>query len=348
VIPPYAELHCVSNFSFLRGASHPEELVERAKHQGYAALAVTDECSLAGVVRAHVKAREVGLPLLIGAEFGLHGLFGHPDAPLAPPQRPAGGPRDPKDGRTLNTRATARDARAPPARLVLLAQDREGYGHLSALITRARMRAAKAHYRLHLEDLDGGVPGCVALLVPCPAVATHAAGDDAAPGTPLARLHEQARFVRERFGARAWLAAELLARGHDVPLLGRLREVSRDSGLRLVAAGDVHFHVRSRRGLHDVLAATRLGRPVKELGFALPPNAEQHLRSRLRLTRRWRSPRTARSRSTRCATSTRRRSSPRGTRRPRGFGSWPSRAPRSATPTGCPTRSARRSSTSSR
>jgi error-prone DNA polymerase len=89
--------------------------------------------------------------------------------------------------------------------------------------------------------------------------------------------------VRERFGARAWLAAELLARGHDTSLLGRLREVSRDAGLPLVAAGDVHFHVRSRRSLHDVLAATRLGRSVKELGFALPPNAEQHLRSRLRL-----------------------------------------------------------------
>jgi error-prone DNA polymerase len=283
VIPPYAELHCVTHFSFLRGASHPEELVDRAKAQGYAALAVTDECSLAGVVRAHVRAKETGLPLLIGAEFGLHGLFGHPDAPVVPPQRPSGGPKDPKDGRTLSTRAAARDSRAPPARLVLLAQDREGYGNLSALITRARMRAAKAHYRLHAEDLDGGVPGCVALLVPCPAVAVHAAGDDAAPGTPLGRLHEQARFVRERFGARAWLAAELLARGHDVPLLGRLREVSKASGLPLVAAGDVHYHLRSRRSLHDVLAATRLGRPVKELGFALPPNAEQHLRSRLRL-----------------------------------------------------------------
>ncbi len=283
MIPPYAELHCVTHFSFLRGASHPEELVERAKAQGYAALAITDECSLAGVVRAHVKAKEVGLPLLIGAEFGLHGLFGHPDPPIAPPRRPGGGPCDPKDGRTLSTRAAARDSRAPPARLVLLAQDREGYGNLSELITRARMRAAKAHYRLHLEDLDDGVPGCIALLVPCPAVATHAAGDEATPGSPLARLHEQARFVRERFGARARLAAELLARGHDMPLLGRLREVSKDSGLPLVAAGDVHFHVRSRRGLHDVLAATRLGRPVKELGFALPPNAEQHLRSRLRL-----------------------------------------------------------------
>ncbi|MEI7446174.1 MAG: error-prone DNA polymerase, partial [Burkholderiales bacterium] len=70
---------------------------------------------------------------------------------------------------------------------------------------------------------------------------------------------------------------------HDVPLLGRLREVSKDAGLPLVAAGDVHYHLRSRRSLHDVLTATRLGRPVKELGFALPPNAEQHLRARLRL-----------------------------------------------------------------
>jgi len=283
MIPPYAELHCVTNFSFLRGASRPEELAERAKAQGYAALAVTDECSLAGVVRAHVKAKEIGLPLLIGAEFGLHGLFGHPDTSVAPPQRPAGGPPDPKDGRTLSTRAVARDSRAPPARLVLIAQNREGYGNLSGLITRARMRAAKAHYRLLPEDLDGGVPGCVALLVPCPAVATHASGDEAAPGSPIARLREQARFVRERFGARAWIAAELLARGHDAPLLARLREVSKDAGLPLVAAGDVHYHLRSRRSLHDVLVATRLGRPVRDLGFALSPNAEQHLRSRLRL-----------------------------------------------------------------
>jgi len=283
VIPPYAELHCVTHFSFLRGASRPEELVDRAKAQGYAALAVTDECSLAGVVRTHVRAKETGLPLLIGAEFGLHGLFGHPDAPVVPPQRPSGGPPDPKDGRTLSTRAAPRDSRAPPARLVLLAQDREGYGNLSALITRARMRAAKAHYRLLAEDLDAGVPGCVALLVPCPAVATHAAGDEASAGTPLGRLHEQAHFVRERFGTRAWLAAELLARGQDAPLLARLREVSKGAGLPLVAAGDVHYHLRSRRSLHDVLVATRLGRPVKELGFALPPNAEQHLRSRLRL-----------------------------------------------------------------
>ena len=92
--------------AFLRGASHPEELVDRAKAQSYAALALTDECSLAGVVRAHLQAKATGLPLLIGAQFGLHGLFGHPHTAVEPAsQRPAGGPPDAKDGRTQNTRA---------------------------------------------------------------------------------------------------------------------------------------------------------------------------------------------------------------------------------------------------
>ena len=65
----YVELHCLSNFSFLRGASHPEELVARAVELGYTALAITDECSVAGVVRAHVQAKASGLKLLLGAEF---------------------------------------------------------------------------------------------------------------------------------------------------------------------------------------------------------------------------------------------------------------------------------------
>jgi error-prone DNA polymerase len=68
-IPAYAELFCLSNFFFLRGASQPEELVERAHGLGYSAIAITDECSMAGVVRAHVKAKELGLRLLSGAQF---------------------------------------------------------------------------------------------------------------------------------------------------------------------------------------------------------------------------------------------------------------------------------------
>ena len=69
----YAELHCISNFTFLRGASHPHELVKRASELNYSALAITDECSLAGVVKAHVAAIDCGLKLIIGSEFRLDG-----------------------------------------------------------------------------------------------------------------------------------------------------------------------------------------------------------------------------------------------------------------------------------
>ena len=69
MFPSYAELHCLTNFTFLRGASHSEELVVRASKLGYSALAITDECSLAGVVRAHVAAKEAGLKLIIGTEL---------------------------------------------------------------------------------------------------------------------------------------------------------------------------------------------------------------------------------------------------------------------------------------
>src|SRR6188508_1080282 len=122
----YAELHCISNFTFLRGASHPGELVVRAKELGYAALALTDECSLAGVVRAHVAARAAGLPLLVGSEFRL------------------------VDG----------------LRFVALATSRTGYGALARLITKGRRAAPKGQYRLARADLDAGLPECLALWLP--------------------------------------------------------------------------------------------------------------------------------------------------------------------------------------
>src|ERR1700722_11361222 len=99
----YAELHCVTNFTFLRGASHPQEMVEQAALLGYTALAITDECSVAGVVRAHVAAKGKPLKLLIGAEFRLQcGL-----------------------------------------RFVALAIDRYGYGRLCRVITRGRRAAGE-------------------------------------------------------------------------------------------------------------------------------------------------------------------------------------------------------------
>ena len=223
VLPAYAELHCLSNFSFLRGASHAEELVGRAAGLGYAALALTDECSLAGIVRAHVAAKAARLKLIVGSEVRL------------------------EDG----------------LKLVLLAPDRKAYGALCALITAGRRGARKGSYALSRKDLDTDLKGLLALC--------------------LSESEPDARWVGERFPGRGWLAAELHCGPNDAEKLRQLEEISRRSGLPLVAAGDVHMHLRSRRRLQDALAAIRLGKAVGECGHALCPNGERHLRLRARL-----------------------------------------------------------------
>lgn len=236
-LPDYAELHCLSNFSFLRGASHPEELVQRAVELGYGALAVTDECSFAGSVRAHVAAKAVGLKLIHGTEIVL----------------------------------------ADGLKLVLLAQNREGYGNLSALITLARRRAEKGAYRLTRGDLEGfgpsgALPDCLALWVPGPQFDSP---PDPADG----------RWLAQRFPGRSWLAVELHAGPDDRGRLEQLQQLAADCGLPLLAAGDVHMHSRARRPLQDVLTALRLNTTVFAAGHALHPNGERHLRPRLRLAR---------------------------------------------------------------
>ena len=123
----YAELHALSNFTFLRGASHPEELVETAAALGYEALAITDECSMSGIVRAHAAAKEAGLKkLIIGSEFRL----------------PSG------------------------RKLVALAQNRNGYTALCQLISNARLSATKGSYHLTRRDFENGLPDCLALWIP--------------------------------------------------------------------------------------------------------------------------------------------------------------------------------------
>ena len=231
-LPGYAELHCVSNFSFLRGASHPEELVARAAELGYAALALTDECSFAGAVRAHLAAQEAGIKLVVGTEIVL----------------------------------------ADGLRLVLLAQNRAGYGNLAALVTLGRRRAQKGAYVLTRHDLEGwdggGVPDCLALWI-APADAEEA----------------DARWLAERFAGRAWIAyGRFLAPG-DAAHLERLHALAARLKLPLAAAGDVHMHARARRPLQDVLTALRLRTSVDHAGAALFANGERHLRSRLALSR---------------------------------------------------------------
>src|SRR5688572_18272333 len=122
----YAELHALSNFTFLRGASRPEELVEQAHALGYSALAITDECSVAGAVRAHVAAKECRLRLVIGAELALEcGL-----------------------------------------KLVALATNRHGYGRLTRVITRGRRASEKGTYRLQRIDIENALEDCLILWLP--------------------------------------------------------------------------------------------------------------------------------------------------------------------------------------
>ncbi len=237
-LPTYTELHCLSNFTFLRGASHAEELVARAKALGYSALAITDECSFAGVVRAHVAAKQHGLKLIIGAEVQID------DGP----------------------------------KLVLLATNRESYGHIAMLITRARMRAVKGSYRVTLADLEQNLDHCLALMVPPhphPSLPSEGEG---------ASLHH-ARLLARHFPQRAWIAVELLNGPNDKAHLHTLRELSIQSGLPLVATGDVHMHLRSRKPLQDTLTAIRHGMTLEQAGHRLQPNAEQHIRSRAALAR---------------------------------------------------------------
>ena len=241
-LPDYAELHCLSNFSFLRGASHPEELVAQAVAQGYTALALTDDCSLAGVVRAHLAAKEAGLKLIVGSEM-------------------------------VVTMETTAGPGTGGLRLVFMACNRHGYGNLSALITLARRRAEKGCYSLQRFDLEavspsGAVPDCLVIWLP---------GDSPAP--------EDGCWLAERFPGRAWIAVELHAGPDDAARVEILEALGAASGLPLVAAGDVHMHVKARRPVQDVLTALRLKTTVFDAGYALFPNGERHLRTRLRLSR---------------------------------------------------------------
>lgn len=244
-LPDYAELDCISNFSFLKGASHPDELVRQAAKLGYKAIALADECSLAGVVRAHIETLEHQIHLIIGSRFILD----------------AGSPDE--------------------LQIIALARDPEGYANLSEFITLARTGStAKGHYSVSLRDIRHppqglehlrGLPGCLIIFKPAYCVEPNL-------------LHQQLQRLRLTFPQGFWLGLSLHHRDDDARHIETLGQAAREHDLRLVATGDVHMHARSRQPLHDTLTAIRLGTPVSQCGHALASNAEAHLRSRLRLS----------------------------------------------------------------
>ncbi|MGB6241417.1 MAG: error-prone DNA polymerase [Castellaniella sp.] len=255
-LPDYAELQCASNFSFLEGASTAKELVGRAARLGYAALAITDECSLAGVVRAHVAAKQIGLPLIVGATFRL--TVCETGAVSAADENSVGAQRDIGDAALT---------------LTALARDRDGYGNLCELISLARMRSPKGGYRVTRRDLRlRGLPGCWIILSP----------DYPADETIL---DEQIRWAKAVFDDRLRVALTLHAQALDDIHGGRVARAAARHDVPLVATGWPLMHARSCKPLQDVMTAVRLGKTVHECGYALQPNAERHLRSRLRLAR---------------------------------------------------------------
>ena len=262
--PAYAELHCLSDFTFLRGASSAAQLFERARACGYQALAITDECSLAGIVRAFEASRNTGVPLIVGSEFRL------------------------VDG----------------TRFVLLVQDQAGYEALCSLITTGRRAAGKGCYRLTREDfarhgLDLSGLLCLWLPSPHPDEVQVDAPDEqqadvldglradgtvdeapAVPGSVEDRLSlERAAWVRRTF-PHAWLAVELHRDRDDAAVLRHLLALAKRTGLTPVACGDVHMDLKRRRALQDTLTALRHRRPLTEAGGWLFRNGERHLRRR--------------------------------------------------------------------
>lgn len=244
VLPDYAELQCVSHYTFLRGASAPEELVERAATLGYRALAIADECTLAGVVKAHIAAKEAGLQLLIGSQMTV----------------------TPEDG-------------SAPFDLLILAMNRNGYGNLSELITVARRRAEKGKYLVRPRDIATppadlaalrGLPDCQLILLP-------------RYGAPVGELARPAAWLLQQAPGRARIALTLHFRSKDDTHKANVYAIAKQYGLPVVATGDVVMHVRSCKPLQDTMTAIRHGIPVAKCGWKLAPNAEQHLRSRVRL-----------------------------------------------------------------
>ncbi len=263
----YAELDVTSNFTFLSGGSHAEELVATAKALGLDAIAVTDRNTLAGVVRAHLAAKEAGIQLIVGTRLDLT------DAPS----------------------------------LLCLPTDREAYARLSRLLTLGQRRAEKGKCHLSLEDVAAHAEGQILIALPPEHWSWREVlpGEAAEEGevVPFAAL---ARRTTREIGAGSdfksaltrlrdhltpaglYLAVSHTYRGDDRARIAALARLAEETGLPLVATGAVLYHTPERRPLQDVLTAIREKVTVAAAGLRLEANAERHLKSPAEMRRLFR------------------------------------------------------------
>ena len=279
----YAELHCHTNFSFLDGASHPEDLVARAIELGYEALAVTDHDGFYGTSRLWQAARATGLPVIYGVEISLETNPGGALDPVETAQewdrrryaRTKGGRGRLRRGRSVRAHGTKPTSLPESDHLVVLAGSPDGYRTLSHLVTRAQLRGEKDHPVYTWDDLAvaatnndiHALTGCHSGAVP-----------KAAAGAGLAATIREASRLRELFGPR--LHMELWHHGmpEDDPRNDLMWEVSQKLGLSTVATNQVHYHDRADAYLSEVLAAVAGRRPLVEADGFRPATDERYLK----------------------------------------------------------------------
>ncbi|RWY54375.1 DNA polymerase III subunit alpha [Mucilaginibacter gilvus] len=222
----YAELQVTSNFSFLRGGSHPHELAEEAKRLGYSAIAITDRNSLAGIVRGHIAAKQTGISFIPACRLDL------------------------MDGTSLLAYPT----------------DIAAYGRLSALLTKGNLRTEKGKCELYKADVYEHTEGLLFVAIAPDKLNSKFDFDEAFKKDLLA--------YRQHFGSSLYLAASFNYQGQDAKRLFRLTE----TGVPLVATGDVYYHIAGRRELQDVLTCIREKCTIHTAGFRLHSNAERFLK----------------------------------------------------------------------
>ncbi len=273
----YAELHCHSNFSFLDGASHPEELATEAARLGLDALAITDHDGFYGIVRFAEAARAVGLPTVFGAEITLTPALG----PTAGAVR--------TEAETLTQVATGRvpDSHAPDphgSHLLLLADGPEGYARLARTLSLGHLAGEKGAPQFTLADVARHTAGHVWALTGCRKGAVVASLMNDGPAAARRELHRLVEaFGRDRVLVELWDHGDPL----DSARNDALAELAARHDLGCVATTNAHYATPAQRRLAMALAAVRARRSLAELDPWLPAAAGAHLRSGAEQARRF-------------------------------------------------------------
>ena len=249
----YAELAVTTNFSFLRGASHPKEMVQQASELGLAAIGIADRNSFAGVVRAYDQWKHIARPKI-------EGMTKEQRADL--------------ESRVIRLRLGTRLVTTDGFEAITYPIDREAYGRLCRLLTQGNLKSTKGECHLTFEDVLAVSSHQIFIVIPPEKLAPEF----------IARLEMLSRIAP----GRCYLAGSSLYRGDELRRLTMLDEIGRCAGAPLIAVNDVHYHAPERLSLADIMMCIREKCTVATAGFRLDVNAERHLKPPAEMARLFR------------------------------------------------------------